>query len=123
MKTYEGMLQGGGFPAKVIVTIPAGDHSPKGPRLLAPMRYPLKLRLDLSNHSPTGFAFGYGGSGPAQLALALLADATGDGDLAINLHQQFKWAKIAPLAQNENWTMTDTEIKAWVDAETKDRRP
>ena len=36
---------------------------------------PLDPRLDLANHSPTGFEWGYGGSGPAQLALALLADA------------------------------------------------
>ena len=31
------------------------------------------LRLDLVNHSPTGFEWGYGGSGPAQLAVAMLA--------------------------------------------------
>jgi len=39
---------------------------------------PLNPRLDLWNHSPTGFEWGYGGSGPAQLALALLADHFGD---------------------------------------------
>ena len=32
---------------------------------------PLNPRLDLCNHSPTGFECGYSGSGPAQLALAL----------------------------------------------------
>ena len=30
----------------------------------------LNPRLDLFNHSPTGFEWGYGGSGPAQTALA-----------------------------------------------------
>ena len=30
----------------------------------------LNPRLDLWNHSPTGFEWGYSGSGPAQLALA-----------------------------------------------------
>ena len=35
--------------------------------------HPLHKRLDLANHSPTGFSWGYGGSGPAQLALAILA--------------------------------------------------
>ena len=39
----------------------------------------LDLRLDLFNHSPTGFEWGYAGSGPAQLALALLADMLGPG--------------------------------------------
>lgn len=48
-------------------------------------RRPLPLRLDLVNHSPTGFAWGYCGSGPAQLALAIPADATGDDDLAVRL--------------------------------------
>lgn len=43
---------------------------------------PLPLRLDLWNHSPTGFEFGYGGSGPAQLALAILSDCCGD-ELAV----------------------------------------
>jgi hypothetical protein len=57
---------------------------------------PLPLRLDLWNHSPTGFEFGYGGSGPAQLALAILADCCGD-ELAAAYHQAFKWAVIARL--------------------------
>lgn len=57
---------------------------------------PLPLRLDLWNHSPTGFEFGYGGSGPAQLALAILADCCGD-ELALVFHQAFKWAVIARL--------------------------
>ena len=38
---------------------------------------PLPLRLDIVNHSPTGFAWGYSGSGPAQLAAAILGDGTG----------------------------------------------
>ena len=36
---------------------------------------PLPLRLDIVNHSPTGFAWGYSGPGPAQLAI--LADWMG----------------------------------------------
>jgi hypothetical protein len=56
---------------------------------------PLPLRLDLFNHSPTGFSWGYGGSGPAQLALALLADALGDDGLAVRLHQAFKFRVVA----------------------------
>jgi hypothetical protein len=56
---------------------------------------PLPLRLDLWNHSPTGFEFGYGGSGPAQLALAILADCCGD-ELAVAFHQAFKWAVSRP---------------------------
>ena len=40
-------------------------------------QYPLPLRLEIRNHSPTGFEWGFGGSGPAQLALAILADHLG----------------------------------------------
>ena len=39
---------------------------------------PLDSRLDMRNHSPTGFEWGYGGSGPAQLALALAASRLPD---------------------------------------------
>lgn len=73
---------------------------------------PLNPRLDLFNHSPDGFSWGYGGSGPAQLALALLADATGDDDLAVEAHQEFKEERIAPLALKE-WWMTAAEIREW----------
>jgi hypothetical protein len=70
---------------------------------------PLPLRLDLWNHSPTGFEFGYGGSGPAQLALAILADCCGD-ELAVVYHQPFKWAVIARLPA-EGGSLTGTLVR------------
>jgi hypothetical protein len=70
---------------------------------------PLRIRLDLENHSPTGFNWGYGGSGPAQLAVALLADATGNDLQAVELHQEFKRLRIAPIADDE-WELTREEI-------------
>jgi hypothetical protein len=57
---------------------------------------PLPMRLDLWNHSPTGFEFGYGGSGPAQLALAILADCCGD-ELAVTYHQAVQVGGYRPL--------------------------
>ena len=72
----------------------------------------LALRLDLCNHSPTGFEWGYVGSGPAQLSLALLADALGDDERAVSLHQPFKREVVARLPARENWTLTDEEIRA-----------
>lgn len=97
----------------------------------------LPLRLDLWNHSPTGFNWGYGGSGPAQLALAILAfhfnnnkdfaeetcvakkikypnyyNTVGDG-LAVLLHQQFKFAVIAHLDQGKDWVLTTRQIRDW----------
>jgi hypothetical protein len=71
----------------------------------------LPLRLDLDNHSPTGFAWGYGGSGPAQLALALLADATGDDDLALVLHQRFKFRVIGRLKIDHPWQMSAQDVR------------
>jgi Family of unknown function (DUF6166) len=74
------------------------------------------LRLDLFNHSPTGFDWGYGGSGPAQLALALLADALGDDDRAIRLHQDFKFKVVACWPEGERWWITAEQIAAVVKA-------
>lgn len=72
---------------------------------------PLNPRLDLRNHSPTGFAWGYGGSGLAQLALALLADYLGD-ERAEELYQNFKCNVIAALPQDRGWTLDEGQIEA-----------
>lgn len=70
---------------------------------------PLPPRLDLRNHSPTGFEWGYGGSGPAQLALAILCDHLGDDDLAEGLYHAFKRHVVAGLPQGP-WTLTTEDI-------------
>jgi hypothetical protein len=70
---------------------------------------PLRLRLDLDNHSPTGFNWGYAGSGPAQLALALLADALGNDLQALAQHQEFKWRVIAGLG-DDAWELTREHV-------------
>jgi hypothetical protein len=71
-------------------------------------------RLDLLNHSPTGFEWGYGGSGPAQTALAILADyLVNNEQLAIGLHQKFKWDFIANAA-HKGFTITEREIRGWL---------
>lgn len=91
MKTYEGRREG--YAAEVTVN----------GRLLNP-------RLDLWNHSPSGFEWGYGGSGPAQLALALLADHLGDDAEAVKLHQDFKFVVVAKL-DHRGWTLTTEQIQ------------
>lgn len=72
----------------------------------------LPLRLDLRNHSPTGFEWGYAGSGPAQLALAILAHEW-DDERAERWYQLFKMHFIAPLKQNEGWKITSEDIARW----------
>lgn len=74
---------------------------------------PLRLRLDLFDHSPTGFTWGYGGSGAAQLALAILADCAGDA-VALRFHQGFKWQVIANLNLWEAWQLTETQVRNWL---------
>ena len=66
MKRYEGRREG----YAVIVTVNGRRLNP---------------RLDLWNHSPTGFEWGYCGSGPAQLALAILADHCGNDKQGVQL--------------------------------------
>jgi hypothetical protein len=77
--------------------------------------HPLPLRLDVRNHSPSGFAWGYLGSGPAQLALALLCLEIGE-ERAMRLHQRFKAEVIARMSQDRPWTATSVGIRAWVEA-------
>ena len=71
---------------------------------------PLNPRLDLWNHSPTGFEWGDVGNGAAQLALALLADCLGDDDEAMAWEQDFKAAVVAGLPK-AGWTLTEQEIR------------
>jgi len=71
---------------------------------------PLSPRLDLWNHSPTGFECGYSGSGPAQLALALLADHLNNDEQAVRLHQLFKHEVVAGLSE-EGWTLSDEQVE------------
>ena len=100
MKTYEGRREG----YAVIVTV--NDC-------------PLNPRLDLYNHSPTGFEWGYGGSGPAQLALAILADHFGDGRQALAIYQQFKFSVVAGLPKRR-WKLTNLDIDQALDAIRKE---
>ena len=72
----------------------------------------LPMRLDLHNHSPTGFAWGYSGSGPAQLALAILADFLGNDDQAIAFHQAFKNLVVAGFPEEGGWHLSGEDIKA-----------
>jgi hypothetical protein len=74
------------------------------------------MRLDLFNHSPTGFEWGYAGSGPAQLALAILADVLRDDDRAVRLHQRFKFKVIAMLDRHKPWEITHRAVLRFVTA-------
>jgi len=68
----------------------------------------LPLRLDLWAHSPSGFEWGYGGSGPAQAALAIVASRV-NGVVAIEVHQEFKWAVVADLP-TAGWELTADKV-------------
>ena len=69
----------------------------------------LPLRLDLWNHSPSGFEWGFQGSGPAQLALALAADSCTDGQRAVNIHQSLKRALVAGFPR-KCWSVTRDHV-------------
>ncbi len=89
----------------------------------------LPLRLDLWNHSPSGFEWGYAGSGPAQLALAILADHFGArprsqrmgaqpdpaGQRAVDLHQKFKFAVVTKL-ERAGWLLSSDQVQRVVEA-------
>jgi hypothetical protein len=90
MKIYEGWREG----HAVIVTVDGRSLNP---------------RLDLYNHSPTGFEWGYCGSGPAQLALAILADHLADDRQALDVYQRFKWAVVMKLPKTR-WMLNSLVI-------------
>ena len=77
----------------------------------------LPLRLDLRNHSPTGFSWGYDGSGPAQLALALLADATGKDKLALKYYQRYKAEVVANLPKD--FQLPISAVSRWLRKQVK----
>ena len=74
----------------------------------------LNPRLDLRNHTPTGFDWGYCGSGPAQLALAILAEHFDNPDEALELYQRFKWAVIAALPR-KGWAFNTQQLEAAIE--------
>lgn len=92
-------------------------HNKNGVFVLKPDKggYELDLRLDLCNHSPSGFAWGYLGSGPAQLALAILADYY-DAETALNgqIYQRFKEVAIAPLMGDMPFELTGEQIEQYM---------
>jgi hypothetical protein len=73
----------------------------------------LPCRLDLRNHSPTGFEWGYPGSGPAQLALAMVAFATGDDRLTLETYQRFKDETVARFP-HDGWSLPVADVAAAV---------
>jgi len=81
----------------------------------------LPLRLDVFNHSPSGFEWGYLGSGPAQLALAILCDYLGEPQLAVRFYGEFKEDIVARWKDDE-WTLTEEEIAAWFNTAARDER-
>jgi len=95
-----------GFPGKV--TVVTGTVHTESRQVK-----PLPLRLDLANHSPTGFAWGYGGSGPAQLALAILADTVSD-ELALKWHQHFKMRFLSTLDGDQPFQLPRSMVVEFV---------
>jgi hypothetical protein len=98
--TYQGRRAGHGG---LIVTKHVDDLPP----------VELDLRLDLRNHSPTGFELGYSGSGPAQLALAITADVLGD-DHARHVYQDFKQAFVARWPR-EGFAISAEAVEGWAE--------
>ena len=102
MKTYVGMRAQPTQPgelAELRVVVKRGADT-----------WALPLRLDIRNHSPTGFEAGYGGSGPAQLALALVADCCGVALAVAPIYQRVKKRIVARLP-HDGWTIEESQVK------------
>lgn len=80
---------------------------------------PLPLRLDIVNHSRTGFGWGYSGSAPTPLPVAILADWMSCDHAALALHQTFKAAGIAGL--EKHWSLSDDDLVRIFETMCKER--
>lgn len=102
MKVYEGRRDEKGI-CHVVVTVLDKDGKKES-------SYPLPMREDLKNHSPTGFNWGYGGDGPSQLALALVNDLTKDDKYTMTVYQDFKNHVITKI-KTDTWKRTSAELR------------
>lgn len=107
MKTYHGYrnltrgIDGTPVSSHCNVTVEQDGH-----------RWHLDPRLDIRNHSPSGFEWGYGGSGPAQLALALVADCCGRAFAVPHIYQRVK--RLVAALPHDGWTLTEGQVAAAV---------
>lgn len=83
--------------------------------VLTPDGEELPLRLDLGNHSPTGFAWGYMGSGPTQLAKALLAHVGASKTEIQAFNFAFKQEVISGLPADDEWVLEKDSIMEWLE--------
>lgn len=88
-----------------------GERLPDGSCRVLYEGEPLNPRLDLVNHSPTGFQWGYNGSGPAQLALAILANEISDKE-ALEIYQTFKAYIVSNL--EDKWWLNSSQIHNFI---------
>src|SRR5262245_28649541 len=91
-RVYTGKRLSNGAP---VVHVIAGDGESRLLRI-----HPTKC-----DYSRT-FEWGYPGSGPSQLAFEILYDALGDREIALDLCQRFKFARIVPLPHEQPWKIT-----------------
>jgi hypothetical protein len=86
-----------------IIEVIRGDEKPRA----------LDPRLDIHAYTSDGLEWATGYAAPRQLALAILADATGNRQIALSYHQDFKCEVINELAW-EGWELTGEEILNWL---------
>lgn len=74
------------------------------------------------HHSPDGFSWGYAGSGPSELARCILLDHFDYLDEEERqakvwpMYQDFKFAVIVTLAQDQDFELTSYAIERWLSA-------
>jgi len=111
---YEGARRDGEEP--VVVRLEISKGKPFLVKDLKPMPFDIRPSRELYDHS-MGFSWGYSGSGPAQLALAILLDVTGNKEIALQFHQEFKECFVA--GWGKNWRINAAQVRAWVEMKAK----
>lgn len=76
-------------------------------------------RREVSTYASSGkLTWGYRGAGPYQLAVALLADALETDDIPLEAVNEFVSFLNAESGDEDEWTLTQETIRAWVYAQT-----
>jgi hypothetical protein len=102
MKRYLGSFTGTGPDTKPTVVVEEPGSTTE-----------LRSRSDLRGYrTSVGFAWGYMGAGPNDLAISLLADVLGD-DATRQWYKRFLEERIATLDDEDDWAMTDEDIRQW----------
>lgn len=75
----------------------------------------LNISREIKDYGADSPEWGYFGAGPSQTSVAVLYDITGDKELTLKYHQDFKYEYIAQFDQN-SFILLESQVWSWLDS-------